>query len=402
MLSYDEALSQVLRVVPAPRTEPVPLDRALGRILAGECRADRDVPPFDKALMDGYAVRSLDLERGWKRFHIIGEAAAGVPCELEPGPAEGVRIMTGAPLPPGTDTVIPVEETELVEPLEFVTGSALPRGANVRPRAAEVPRGRVVLEAGSPLGSARIGVLASFGVASVEVYRRPRVALASTGDEVVAVDAMPSAAQIRDANGPLLSAQVEALGLEPPTSQLLPDTPEAVEAFLDAHRSEELLLLSGGLSMGKHDYVHQVLKVCGATVLFHKVAIKPGKPLLVARREGQLIFGLPGNPVSSWVTFHLFVRPAARKWMGRPDAVGPSWRLPLSEAVTQHPGRLFFAPGRLSPAAEGLAVTPVPTLGSSDLAAFSAADALFCIPADRDSLPAGALVDVLPLADAGL
>lgn len=395
MLSYNEALSAMLRIIPQPEAEVVPLEKALGRVLAADCFADRDVPPFDKALMDGYAVRSRDLERGWRRFHIIGEAAAGAPCDLEAGPAEAVRIMTGAPLPPGTDSVIPVEDTEPVEPMEFVLGAKCETGANVRLEASEVQRESLVLEHGSLLGSSQIGVLAMFGKSGVSVYRRPLIVIASTGDELVDVSVVPGPAQIRDSNGPLLAAQVRSLGLDAPPTRRLKDSPEEVATFLDEHRAQDLLIFSGGLSMGEHDYVHQVLKQGGATVLFHKVAIKPGKPLLVARRDSQLIVGLPGNPVSSWVTFQMFVAPAIRKWMGMREPIAPTFRLPLSRAVKQRPGRLFFAPGRLSQGANGLEVTPIQTLGSSDLVAFAGAEILFCIPADRDSIDSGALVEVV-------
>ncbi len=399
MLSYHEALTLVLQLIPEPRTEVLPLAQALGRVLAEPCVADRDVPPFDKALMDGYAVRSRDLERGWRRFRVIGESAAGAPCEVHAGPAEGVRIMTGAPVPTETDTVIPVEDTELVEPMEFVVHGEIKLGANIRSRAAEVREGSLVLERGSPLNSPRIGVLATFGKALVSVFCLPQVAVASTGDEVVDVASIPGPAQIRDANGPLLEAQLRTLGLAPPRLQHLPDTPEAVEDFLEARDSEDFLIFSGGLSMGDHDYVHQVLKRGGATVLFHKVAIKPGKPLLVARRGHQLIFGLPGNPVSSWVTFQMFVRPAIRKWMGCPHPIAPTLRLPLSQTVKQRPGRLFFAPGRLTQGPGGPQVTPVQTLGSSDLIAFSRAEVLFQIPADCASIEAGSLVEVVLLPE---
>jgi molybdopterin molybdotransferase len=399
MLSYAEALSTVLRVIPQPKAEVVPLDRAFGRVLADDCLADRNVPPFDKALMDGYAVRSRDLQRGWRRFHIIGEAAAGAPCDLEAGPAEAVRIMTGAPLPPGTDSVIPVEDTELVEPLEFVLGGVCEVGANVRREASEVERESLVLEHGLLLGSPQIGVLAMFGKSTVSVYRRPLAIVASTGDELVDVSVVPGPAQIRDSNAPLLAAQVLSLGLEEPATRRLADSPEEVEEFLDEHQTQDFVIFSGGLSMGQRDYVHQVLKRGGATVLFHKVAIKPGKPLLVARRESQLIFGLPGNPVSSWVTFQMFVAPAIQKWMGLQRPTRPVFRLPLSETVKQRPGRLFFAPGRLSQGATGLEVSPIRTLGSSDLVAFARAEVLFFIPADRESLEAGTLVDVVLLPE---
>ena len=399
MLSYDEALAQVLRIVPEPRTEIVTLGRSLGRVLAEDCFADRNVPPFDKALMDGFAVRGKDLERGWKRFHVIGEAAAGAPCDLVAGPAEAVRIMTGAPLPEGTDSVIPVEDTERVEPLEFVIHRTFRRGVNVRLEAAEVQREALVLERGSRIGSAQIGVLGMFGHSTVPVYQRPRVAVASTGDELVDVSAQPGPAQIRDSNGPLLAAQVRAAGLLSPSTERLADSPKAVETYLEAHTEEDLLIFSGGLSMGAHDYVHKVLKQGGVTVLFHKVAIKPGKPLLVARRRHQLIFGLPGNPVSSWVTFQVFVQPVVAKWTGIPLPGRRTFRLALATAVSQRPGRLFFAPGRLLQGPSGLEVEPVRTLGSSDLVAFASAEVLFCIPADCASIEPGTLVDVIPLPD---
>ena len=286
MLAYQEAVQRLLEKVPAPRVVRLPLEMCRGRVLASEVCADLDLPPFDRSFMDGYALRSEDLSTLPARLQIVGTVAAGSADQPRIGPGQAVRIMTGAVVPPGADAVQMVEKTRqmdfsLVEILEPV-GS----GQNIAPQGDEVVAGSAVLGAGRVVGAAEIGVAATFGKKDLQVYAAPAVAVISTGDELVDIDQTPGFGQIRNSNAYLLRAQCAGLGLEAEILPVVPDDPERTREAVSAGLERDLVLFSGGVSMGEYDYVHKVLANEGLELFFHKVALKPGKPVLVGKKRG--------------------------------------------------------------------------------------------------------------------
>jgi len=395
--TYDEVLSLLLQNLPSPIVERVPLETSAGRVLATAVKADLDLPPFDRVVMDGYAVRSVDVQTAPCRLRVVGAVVAGDSPETSVGLNEAAQIMTGAPLPRGADAVQMVEKTvkvgtELVEVLELV----LP-GQNVAPRASEVQRGAVVLRSGERIDPIRIGVLAAFGQHMVEVFRSPRAVIIPTGTELVDVSEIPGPGEIRNSNAYMLKAQCGTLGIDADVMLPLGDNRERTAAVLDESKGADLLIFSGGVSMGERDYVHRVIKDSDAQVVFHKAAVKPGKPILFARRANQVILGLPGNPVSSFVTFELFVRPAARVLSGWRRGGLRRVMARLESAVSHKPGRLFFKPALLRVEEREFAVTPIETKGSADLVAFSKANSLLMVPADATRLEIGSTVEALAL-----
>ena len=398
MLTYDEALTRVLTQVPQPRMVQLALEASLGRVLASRIHADLDLPPFRKSFMDGYAVRSQDVSAAPVRLQVIGRVGAGSTAQPQVEANQAVQVMTGATVPPGADAVQRVEKTrslsstvvEILEPVEA--------GENVAAQASEVKRGQVVLERGTLIDPAQIGVLATFGQKEVCVYAPPTVAVISTGDEIVDIEAKPGLGQIRNSNSPMLWAQCRRLGLEVETLPVVPDEPKKVREALARGLRQDLVVFSGGVSMGEYDYVHKILAEEEVQILFHKAAIKPGKPILVGRTDRGMIFALPGNPVSCFVTFELFVRPAARKWMGFEDRYLSKVPAKLLKDVVQKPGRMFFKPALTRFSSEGFKVEPIRTKGSADLVAFARANSLLIVGKDVTRLQAGQSVDVLLLS----
>ena len=397
MLTYEEALQKLLEKVPQPSVVRLPLELTRGRVLAHEVRADLDVPPFHKSFMDGYAVRSSDVSAAPVRLKVIGTVAAGGFTQRRIGPGETVQIMTGAVVPLGADAVQVVEKTRKVSSSAVEIQESVSKGENVAPQGSEVVSGAAVLERGRIVGPAEIGVLATFGRTNVEVYGTPSAAVISTGNELVKIDQEPGSGQIRNSNSYLLWAQCCELGLDATILPVVTDDPEQIRAAVRKGLEEDLVLVSGGVSMGEFDYVHQVLAEEGLEIFFHKVALKPGKPVLVGRMDRNMVFALPGNPVSAFVTFELFVRPAVRKWMGFEQLGLQRVRAQLLQELHQKPGRLFFKPAQTFWKGDGFKVSPLETKGSSDLVGFSQADSLLVMDAEVRRLQQGAQVEVLLL-----
>ena len=399
LLSYKEALEALLPQVPSPVSARIPLLSSLGKVLANSVSADRDLPPFHKSFMDGYAVRSEDASSAPVQLKVVGIVAAGSASLPTVGEGEAVQIMTGAPIPPGADAVQMVEKTRAVDGSLVELTEAVSPGQNVSFRGTEVKDGDVVLPAGRPIRPADIGVLATFGRTEVEVLKAPTAVIVSTGDELVGVDQEPSFGQIRNSNGPMLWALCEELGVEAEVFPAVRDNRKEISEAIEKALESDLVLLSGGVSMGEYDYVYRVLGERGVDSIFHKVAVKPGKPIYVGKKGASMVFGLPGNPVSAFVTFQLFVRPSVRQWMGHDSGSLPQIEATLSKNVKQKPGRTFFKPARALWRAGRFEVEPVETKGSADLAGFSSANALIIMEADRTLLPQGSRVPVLLLGD---
>ncbi len=373
----------------ARRLAPVPTPlAALGRVLAEDLHADFDSPPFDKAMMDGFAVRSAD---GPGERRIVEEVPAGAVPTRPVGAGEATTIYTGAPVPAGADAVIPVEVCRRLG--DRVTVPAAKPGVNVLPRATELKAGTVAVPAGTVMTPAGLGLCAAVGRVEALCVPPPRVAVLATGDELVDAPARPGPGQIRNSNGPMLVAQAARAGAVPyPLGIARDDRGHLAALVADGLSSADVLLLAGGVSAGKLDLVPEVLAAAGVVAHFHKVRMKPGKPVFFGTRGDTLVFGLPGNPGGAFVAFELFVKPALRALAGH-ATVDTRIRLPLATDLVTTNDRPTFRPARLTPAG----VEPLPWFGSADLHALLTADALIAVPPGEVRLTAGTPVDVLPL-----
>ena len=401
MISVEEALRRVLDSTPILPFESVDLGTALGRVLAEEVRADADQPPFDKAMMDGFALRSEDVLTAPAELEVVMEIPAGIPPPGRIAPGQAARIMTGAMIPQGSDAVQMVEKTEALDAGRVRILQEVTPGANIAPRGTQLRRGDRVLSEGDQLTPARLGVLASVGHAVAQCRRLPRVVVAPTGDELVAANQVPGPGQIRNSNGPALTAEARSLGALVEELAPVPDRFEALRSCLEHGLKSNLLILSGGVSMGEYDLVEKELEWAGVEIAFRQVAIRPGKPAVFGRHGDCLVFGLPGNPVSSLVTFRVLVAPALRRMQGMARPEGVHLEARLEGEVSQHPGRAGYLPGKLSFAGGSVAVRLIPTTGSADLAAHSRADSLIIVPPDHEALRPGDTVRVLLIASPG-
>jgi len=397
VLSVEEALERILATVRALDAERVPILEAVGRVLAEEVTADRDIPPHTNSAMDGYAVRGADVARVPVRLRVVGEAAAGRPCSVEVMPGAAVRIMTGAPMPAGADTVVPFEQThadgEWVEVLK-----ATAPGANVRPVGEDVRAGETVLSPGAVLRPQEIGMLAALGRTEVMVIRRPRVAILATGDEVVPPWETPGPGQIRDANSYTVAAQVQRYGGIPLLLGVARDEEALIRDGLRRALAEraDIIITSGGVSVGDFDLVKQVLATEGE-IRFWSLNMKPGRPLAFGVVGGVPLVGLPGNPVAAMIATELFVRPALRKMQGFTRWPWPEVRARLADPIARKDGRRHYLRVRLRETPDGLEATLTGDQGSGILKSLVQADGLAVIPEDAGSLPAGAEVRVLLL-----
>jgi molybdopterin molybdotransferase len=410
--------------------EPVELLAAHGRVLAESVVADRDLPPFARATRDGYAVRGADLEKIPARLEVVGEIRAGAAPEtirftLKPG--EAVEIMTGAPVPPGADAVVMVEYTRaenggpapvvsevegsppaksrVAQPTSAVfvevLRSASP-GENIVPAGSEGKAGGCVLARSERLDAARVALAASVGRAHLPVYRRPRVAVLATGDELVDVAAAPGPNQIRNSNTYSLAAQLEAAEAIPMLLPIAPDEPGALRRLIAEGLTADLLLLAGGVSMGRYDLVEQALAGFDAEFFFTGALIQPGKPVVFGRARHvpgarpTYFVGLPGNPISTMVCFDLFARPLLDALSGAAPQPLRYLMARLSADVKVKPGLTRFLPGLLEGALEATTVRLAPWKGSGDVVGTARANCWLVIPPDRDQIPAGEIVSVLP------
>jgi len=384
---------QFLRDEPTEsRVERVPLQEASLRVLGEDVLADRDDPPFDRSAMDGFAFRG-EWGSG-KEFNVVGTVAAGdAPWTRSLGEGEAAAIMTGAPIPPGADQVIPVEQTRRDGDRMEIRQESRP-GAHIRYQAEVVREGSKVLLKGQLITPERMGVLATVGRAHVPVFVKPRVGIASTGDELVPVDQVPAPGQIRDSNRWVLGALATSWGAQVHHLPRLGDSPEQVEEGLAMGLKSDILILSGGVSMGEFDWVDKTLRSLGVREVFHKVAMKPGKPVFVGRIGKTWVFGLPGNPVSAAVTARLFVRTIVGRMLGvdHPEPVREAF--PLNGDLKQVSHRSTFVPGRWTTISGQRWVEPVQTSGSGDAIHHADSNVLIFREAGSPKASHGALVDV--------
>ena len=398
MLSFEQALNIVKEKLAAANlrlgTEVVPLGEACGRVLAEDVVADRDYPPFHRSIRDGFAVRAEDVAAPPVELRSRGEIRAGGHFTGAIGAGECVSIMTGAPLPAGADAVVMVEYTESQgDRVKIQRG--VRAGENVVQQGSEARAGAGVLPRGRRLGAGELGLLATVGKSRVPVFVRPVVAILPTGDEVVPVEQRPEWFQIRNSNAISLSAQVAAAGGIPHCLEIAPDRPEALRSMIQEGLNADLLLLTGGVSVGKYDFVEQVLADLGAEFYFQSVALRPGKPLVFGRVAGKFFFGLPGNPVSTFVTFALFARPALAV-LGGADFEPPLFlRARLGKPFQQRSGLTAFLPARLDRSSGDPVVSLVGWQGSGDLVGVAAANCFVVVHPEQTNLAAGDWVDVM-------
>jgi molybdopterin molybdotransferase len=398
MTTPDAAWGLVLKhTCPLARIS-LPLDEALGHCLAETVRADRDLPPADRSAMDGYAVRAADLRRRPCVLRVGGEVAAGSPARPRIRPGDCARIFTGANVPPGADTVVLVEQTTETDGCVTIRSSAR-RGANIFQRGEDCRRGAALLRPGTVIGSTETGVCAAVGKAELRVHRRPRVALLCTGAELRAVGDRVASHELRNSNGPALAAALAQWGFAGASQRQVPDREAALRAALRrALESHDVVLFTGGMSVGKYDFVRAALEAEGAVVRFHGLAMKPAKPTLYATvGTSQHVFGLPGNPLSAMTACHEFALPALRRLAGcAPAQCRPALRLPLDAPLCTKPGRVRCVLARVSWDSDGPRVHPVESRSSADLVSAGCADGTIIVPADTANLAAGSLVTFRP------
>lgn len=392
MLAAEEALSQILDHIQSGPAESVDLTSAGGRVLAEDVWAPRDLPPFDNAAMDGYALRALDTVGASRdrpaRLRVQEELPAGRVAVRTVEPGTAMHIMTGAPLPAGADAVVEVEATLPGDGVVAIPQEIYP-GQNVRPAGEDLRAGQRILQRGTPIRAAELGVLAALGQAHVPVFQRPRVAILITGDELVDVEAPLQPGQICDSNSYTLSALIREYGGQVCALRRALDTSEALHAAFEQLPDVDFILTSGGVSVGNYDRVKEVVKERGE-IFFWRVAIKPGKPFLFGQIGKSLLFGLPGNPVSAMVTCDLFVRPALFQKVGRTDWSRPRVPTRLTTAYRSDPRRLEYVRAWTEYREGAWHSTPTGHQGSGRLSSMLGANSYVLIPVGLADVPAHA------------
>lgn len=397
VLTFEQAFEVVQqyrrKVIPVAQ-EAVPLSEVLGRVLAQPVFADRDFPPFPRSARDGYALQSADLNTLPSFLRVIGQVKAGARFDGAIASGQTVQIMTGAPAPEGADAVVMVEYTKRTGD-QVEVSSAVAAGANIVQQASEGRKGQELLPLGMQMGFAQVAVAAAVGKTELSVYKKPRVAILATGDELVDVAATPAAHQIRNSNTYSLAAQTSASGGAPVHLPVAPDEKAVLEALIREGLSADLLLLSGGVSMGEFDLVEEVFQELGAEFFFTGVYIQPGKPVVFGKVGATAFFGLPGNPLSTMVTFDLFVRPVLQALAGSLPVRLPAAKARLAKEIRIKTGLTRFLPAVLSGGLYDSQVEAIPWQGSGDIAASARANCYVVVPPDRDLMAAGEMISVL-------
>jgi molybdopterin molybdotransferase len=402
MITVEEALNKVLAQSSPLPARVCPLAGSLGCTLAEDVAADLDLPPFDKALVDGYAVRAGELDGGGCKLRIGEEIVAGRTPTRPLGHREAAAIMTGAPLPEGADAVVMIENTRRLGGEVAIDEPTVKAGMNRITRGREMRAGEVVLRRGERINAARVGLLASVGRTELSIIPRPRLTIVPTGDELVDPGQVPGPGQIRNSNAAMLRALALASGAEAEVLPIAPDEPGPLREILRRGLNADVLLITGGVSAGNRDLVPEALEDLGVERVFHKVRLRPGKPLWFGTsraRDGErttLVFGLPGNPVSGIVGFLLFVRPALDRLAMKPERA-ETLRYPLARSFDHKGERATYHPARLVGQGESITIEPMDWAGSADLKTVAHADGFAVFPAgDRIHEP-GAIVDFVRL-----
>lgn len=397
MLTFEEARRKVIEQLETrkgPRaTEQVRVGEALGYVLAQEIKTDREYPPFNRATRDGYAVFAADAKAG-ATLKCTGEIKAGDRVTKELWAETCVQIMTGAAVPSGADAVVMIEHTKR-EGDQVRFERAAVTGQNFVPRGSEARAGQTLLTPGTRLGYAELALAAQVGAAELKCGQKPRVAILSTGDEIVPVDSVPGRFQIRNSNSVSLAAQVRLAGGRPVLLGNAMDREDDLSSKIRRGLQEDLLILSGGVSMGKYDLVEKVLKELETEFYFDSVAIRPGKPAVFGKCGEKFVFGLPGNPVSTMVTFELFVAPAVDILSGAEARPLPMIEARLGDALDEKPGVTHFLPARLEGQGPAREVKALKWQGSGDVSALGKANCFLVVPIEKQKIGAGERVDVM-------
>jgi molybdopterin molybdotransferase len=398
MIKVAAALRIVLEGMKILDSEAIKLTDALGRVLAEDIHSDSDIPGFDNSAMDGYAVKSVDLKGASKNnpkvLEVIGDLKAGDMPKKALKEHQAIRIMTGAPIPKGADSVVMVEETRKIRNDTVEIFKEVEKGENVRRAGEDIRKGELVLRRGLPLKPAHIGIMASLGMVKVKVSRKPKVAVLATGDEVVDVGKKLKPGKIRSSNSYTLISQISQCGGTPKNLGIVGDNPRQLENKLRTGMDCDVILTSGGVSVGDYDLVKDILAKMGTSIRFWKVAMRPGKPLVFGTIRGIPVFGLPGNPVSSMVSFEIFVRPAILKMSGQKDGLHQEAEAVLERAIEKKKGLRYFVrantrwqQGKLVTAATG-------PQGSGILKSMALANSLIILPEDDEHIEKGKRVTV--------
>jgi molybdopterin molybdotransferase len=392
-LDFEQARASVLSRLCANRppliAEEVDLLEAAGRVLAETVPADRDYPPTDRSVRDGFAIRAADVPG---TLELSGEIRAGQKSDLVLQPGQAIEIMTGAAVPPGADAVVMIEHTS-VAGHRVVIERTLSHRENINPCGSEMRAGQTVLQPGARLGYAEVALLATLGRRRLRVYAKPKVAIIATGDELTGIEEAPLAHQIRNSNAYSLAVQVQRAGGRPVILGVAKDEYDSTFDLIQRGLASDLLLLSGGVSAGRYDIVEKVLADLGAEFFFDRVRIQPGQPLVFGAVQGKFFFGLPGNPVSTMVTFELFGRAAVELLGGQTESMLPLTWSRLSQEFHQKTGLTRFLPARLN--SDGSCVTPLEWQGSGDIAGLTRANAFLVTEAGRENWAESDLIRVL-------
>ncbi|HUK31312.1 MAG TPA: gephyrin-like molybdotransferase Glp [Candidatus Acidoferrum sp.] len=403
MLSFTDARQKVIEVVKGlahnPARESVALDAAQGRVLAEQILADRDSPPFNRATRDGYAARAIDLRSPAAKLTLVGEIRAGQEYTGMIGTGQCVQIMTGAPVPQGADAIVMIEFTRTDnsggKTQIFFERAAVP-GQNIVPVGSEARKGATLLEAGMRMSCAELSLAAHTGHPKLEVWARPRIGILSTGDEIVSPEETPGALQIRNGNSVSLAAQVASAGGEPVMLGNARDESMNLRSHIEQGLRCDALVISGGVSAGKYDLVEGVLGELGAKIFFDGIAIRPGRPAVFSQCGGKPVFGLPGNPVSTMVTFDLFVQPAVDILGGAEPKPLAFLRAKLDAPLNEKPDLAHFLPARIDWTHGEAVVRPLPWHGSGDVVALTHSNCFIVVREDKLRWQAGEWIDVLP------
>ncbi|MFA7399139.1 MAG: gephyrin-like molybdotransferase Glp [Sideroxydans sp.] len=393
-LKVSAAQQIIIDAVGTMGVESVALVQSLGRVLAQDIRANRDQPPYDVSAMDGYALRSADVANTPVILEVIEDIKAGdMPSKIVQA-GQCARIMTGAPLPQGADAVLRVEDTQAVSDGRVQINCSVKIGNDIRYRGESMRDGEVVLAAGTEIVPGVVGMLAMVKAANIKVYRQPRVAILSTGDELEGLNDAFDANKIPDANSYALMAQVQALGIQPVLLGIARDDPDELRRHLQTGLQYDALLVSGGTSVGVHDYVRPTLEALGVQMKFWRVSMKPGHPMAFGSTDKAFVFGLPGNPVSSMVCFEQFVLPALRRMMGYPRLHRRTVAARLAHDIKHKHSRTEFVRVTLRSEDGGYAATSTGAQGSGILPSMAKADGLLVVPSASQGLMAGEQVRV--------
>jgi molybdopterin molybdotransferase len=397
MITVEDALDKILSRIQPLGPEKVSILEALGRVVAEDIYTPGDIPPFDNSGMDGYAVRSVDIQNASShypvRLEVVEDLPAGFISKKKLGKGQAIRIMTGAPIPEGADVVVPVEDTKRDERFVLIY-TTLPRDEYMRKAGQDVKKGEQVISTGDLIRPSEVGMLASVRRSFVSVYQRPLVAILCTGEELVDVDGNMEGVTIVSSNSYTLAAQVKDCGAAPIQLGIARDRKEEIKEKLLQGMRADVLISSAGMSVGDYDFVKDVLNDLGVEIVFWKVAMKPGMPVAFGTIQGKPVFGLPGNPVSSMVSFEQFVRPSLLKMMGHRQLFRPAIDAILKEDIQNRPGRRHFIRAFVTFEKDQYFVAPTGAQGSGILKSMVKANGLMVIPEDQEMVRAGERVKV--------